>query len=122
MARSAGFYPPWKSVYTRFSRWSEQGIWQRVLAELAKDANTEGYLIDGTIVLRLRVRKVEAAQNAAGGERKIVVHECRGESRIPIARLISRLRQRTMAINLWFDDGHAGQFGQNNSHGKFGVT
>jgi transposase len=44
----SGHYPPWKSVYTRFSRWSAQGIWQQVLAELTKEADTEGYLIDGT--------------------------------------------------------------------------
>jgi transposase len=43
-------YPPWKSVHTRFSRWSAQGIWQGVLFELTKHADTEGYHIDGTIV------------------------------------------------------------------------
>ena len=31
-------YPPWKSVYTRFSRWSKQGIWERVLKGLAEGA------------------------------------------------------------------------------------
>jgi transposase len=43
-------YPPWKSVHTRFSRWSQQGIWQQVLAELTKNADKDGYLIDATIV------------------------------------------------------------------------
>jgi transposase len=43
-------YPPWKTVYTRFSRWTAQGIWQRVLSELTQDADTDGFLIDGTIV------------------------------------------------------------------------
>jgi transposase len=43
-------YPPWKSVHTRFSRWSKQGIWQRALAELTKNADAEGFLIDGTVV------------------------------------------------------------------------
>jgi len=43
-------YPPWKTVYTRFSRWTVQGIWQRVLMQLTQDADTEGFLIDGTIV------------------------------------------------------------------------
>ena len=43
-------YPPWKSVYSRFSRWSTQGIWTYVLRELSKDADAEGFHIDGTIV------------------------------------------------------------------------
>jgi transposase len=43
-------YPPWSSVHTRFSRWSAQGVWQRVLKHLTEDADTEGVMIDGTIV------------------------------------------------------------------------
>lgn len=43
-------YPPWTSVYTRFSRWSTQGIWTRVLQQLSEQADGEGFHIDGTIV------------------------------------------------------------------------
>jgi len=43
-------YPKWTSVYTRFRRWSAQGIWTHALVELTKDAQTEGFHIDGTIV------------------------------------------------------------------------
>ena len=43
-------YPPWKSVYTRLSRWSQQGIWTGVLLQLTRNADTEGFHIDGTIV------------------------------------------------------------------------
>jgi transposase len=43
-------YGPWKSVHRRFSRWRQQGIWQRVLAEFRKDADGIAYLVDATIV------------------------------------------------------------------------
>lgn len=43
-------YGPWQSVYTRFSRWSRQRVWDRVLEELAKDADSIAYMVDATIV------------------------------------------------------------------------
>ena len=43
-------YPRWTSVYTRFRRWTAQGVWTHALVELTKDAQTEGFHIDGTIV------------------------------------------------------------------------
>ena len=42
-------YGPWSSVYTRFSRWTRQGVWRRVLDELAKDADPIAYMVDATI-------------------------------------------------------------------------
>jgi transposase len=45
-----GYYGPWKSVYTRFRRWTRQGVWGRVFAELAKGADGVAYHIDATIV------------------------------------------------------------------------
>ena len=43
-------YPNWKSVHTRFLRWSEAGIWNRVLNTLAVDADDEVAIIDASIV------------------------------------------------------------------------
>lgn len=45
-------YGPWKSVYTRFRRWSLQGVWEHVLEELiAHDIVDESTLmLDSTTV------------------------------------------------------------------------
>jgi len=56
------YYPKWKTVHSRFSRWCQQGVWARVLAELAKDEDDESFLIDATIV--------RAHQDAAGAQKK----------------------------------------------------
>ena len=55
-------YGPWQSVYTRFSRWSKSGVWQRLLEALAEEHDDEGYLIDATIV--------RAHQDASGAEKR----------------------------------------------------
>jgi transposase len=43
-------YPKWKSVHTRFLRWSKAGIWNQVLNTLAVDADDEVAIIDASIV------------------------------------------------------------------------
>ena len=34
-------FEPWNSVYQRFARWSRRGVWHRVFALLAQDADFE---------------------------------------------------------------------------------
>ena len=45
-------FGPWESVYTRYRRWTQQGIWEKVLeALIARDIVDETTLmLDGTIV------------------------------------------------------------------------
>ena len=52
----------WNTVYSRFRRWVQQGVWANVFAELSKDADTETFMIDASIV--------RAHQDATGAEKK----------------------------------------------------
>ena len=49
-------------VYVRLNRWSKQGVWQKVVAQLAQEPDNEYALIDSTIV--------RAHRSAAGARKK----------------------------------------------------
>ena len=59
-------YGPWRTVATRFYRWTRSGLWERLLAELRRVADGEGgidwevHMVDGT--------SVRAHRCAAGGK------------------------------------------------------
>jgi transposase len=58
---------PWQSVATRFYRWVAQGVWQRVLAALQRQAEAAGQLDwSAHFVDRTSIR---AHQHAAGAQR-----------------------------------------------------
>src|SRR6201989_2596151 len=40
----------WFTVYTRFWRWVQKGVWERVFKALCDDPDVEYVLIDGTLV------------------------------------------------------------------------
>lgn len=40
----------WGSVWKRFRRWAEKGVFERIFSELSQDPDFEYALIDGTIV------------------------------------------------------------------------
>ena len=52
----------WHTTYTRFSRWSKKGVWERVVAAVSGDADLEFLFIDSTVV--------RAHQHAAGAKKK----------------------------------------------------
>ena len=56
LARGASLWrdlPPelghWKSVYTRFRRWSRAGVWEQLFKALSTDPDFEYVLVDATI-------------------------------------------------------------------------
>lgn len=64
-------YPSWKTVHTRFLRWSKQGIWKNILDALAAEQDDELAIIDASVI---RVH-----QDAVGGKK--TGSECVGRSR-----------------------------------------
>jgi transposase len=57
-------FDDWKNIHRRFSRWAETGVWERIFAQLATDADNEYAMIDATIV--------RAHQHSAGAQKKSV--------------------------------------------------
>ncbi|WP_116408588.1 IS5 family transposase [Rhizobium leguminosarum] len=51
----------WNSVFRRFSRWSQKGVWWRVFEAMSDDSDFEYLIVDSTII--------RAHQHAAGGKK-----------------------------------------------------
>ena len=55
-----GEFGKWNSVFQRYNRWSEKGVWERIFEALADDPDFEFVMMDATIV--------RAHQHSAGAK------------------------------------------------------
>jgi len=60
-------YGPWMTVYSRFRRWREAGLWDRILLTLQADAAHDGTL-DGSLTM-IDGTNIRAHQQAAGAKK-----------------------------------------------------
>jgi transposase len=74
----------WHTTYTRFKRWGESGVWQRVVEAVNGDRDLEALMIDSTAV--------RAHQHAAGAQKKQALK--RSAARGRRCRWPSRCRRR----------------------------
>lgn len=55
----------WNSVFRRFSRWSQKGVWNRLFEAMSDDPDFEYLIVDSTIV--------RAHQHAAGAKKGLKI-------------------------------------------------
>lgn len=93
-------FGPWSSVYTRFSRWRRSGLFDRMLALAAKDAEGELRHIDCS-----HIKLHQDAANPAGGQSRQAIGRTKGGINTKLAAVVDR-RGRAVALGVTAGQRH----------------
>ncbi len=76
-------FGPWESVYTRFRRWSQIGLWSTILDALAERAKGKNRLIDST-----HIKVHQDGANPAGGQQNQAIGRTKGGLNSKVTALV----------------------------------
>jgi len=68
-------YGPWATIYSRFRRWRDAGVWDRILSELQAESDTEGH-VDWTIHFVDRLECAAAVVRTASRAARLLFARC----------------------------------------------